>query len=559
VNVADHVVAFLGNMGVTHVFGYPGSPLVPLLAALERQSTVRWVLMRHENSAALAASAQARLTGRTSVCIATSGPGALNFVCGVIDAQMDRVPMLALTGLVSTASLGHWEFQDIDQTRLFGALLHHSAECVHPDQLMALLRNYAGHAQQRQETVHLGLPANILSAEVDTHASAFHLDPQRLPAPLQLMPPPEAALDIVADEIAQYEQPVIVLGRRALGCGAAIEGLAERLGAPIITSLDGKGIVDESHPNALGVLGIFGFPAVEATTHMLQRADLILAFGVDTLKPFLTDTMDIQRRRLIQCELDPSMLTPEYHRVHALLGPLDAIASGLRDRVQPRADRPAITALVHEREDFLQSMQLNKQPDPDDGLIHPVTFLMQLNGHLDERTIITLDTGAHTIWAAQFLQLTKRQRVLVSSRLGTMGFSLPAAIAAQLARPDHKVIAICGDGGFQMVVGELATAVQERLPIVIIVFNNGVLQNVAVQQRAQYGTAITNPDFVALARAYGGDGAVVDGRTDVDAVMRQAFAPRATPFLIDMRCSPDVMVPVSKWEHLRELLTAASA
>ena len=552
-NVADHLVAFLGNLGVKYVFGYPGSPLVPLLAALERQSTVQWVLMRHENSAALAASAQARLSGRISVCIATSGPGALNFVCGVIDGHMDRVPMLALTGLVSTTSLGHWEFQDIDQTRLFGALLQRSAECVHPDQFLAVLRNYVGYAQQHQETVHLALPANILSAPIDADASAFHLDRQRLPAALQLMPPPDAALDVVASEIEQYEQIVIVIGRRALGCGPAIEELAERLGALIITSLDGKGIVDESHPNVLGVLGIFGFPAVEATTHMLQRADLILAFGVDTLKPFLTDSIDVQRRRLIQCEQDPAMLTPEYHRVHAMLGPLDAIASGLRDRIRPRPNRAAIAALVNEREDFLQSMHLGRQARSD-RLAHPMTFLLQLNHHLAENTIITVDTGAHTIWAAQFLQLTKRQRMLVSSRLGVMGFSLPAAIAAQLEQPDHSVIAICGDGGFQMVIGELATAVQYRLPIVVIVFNNGVLQNVAVQQSTSYGTTLSNPDFVALARAYGADGAVVDATTDVDVVMRQALAPRETPFLIDLHCSPDVMVPISKWEHLREPL-----
>jgi thiamine pyrophosphate-dependent acetolactate synthase large subunit-like protein len=137
--------------------------LVPLLAALERQDEVEWILMRHENSAALAASAQAKITGNMSVCVATSGPGALNFVCGVSDAHMDRVPMLALTGLVPTASQGHWEFQDVDQTQLFGAILPRSASCVHPSQLAALLRNYVGHARQQNETVHLVLSSDILS------------------------------------------------------------------------------------------------------------------------------------------------------------------------------------------------------------------------------------------------------------------------------------------------------------------------------------------------------------------------------------------------------------
>ena len=547
-NVADYLVSFLSAVGIKHIFGYPGSPLIPLLAALERQADVQWVLMRHENSAALAASAQAKITGRLSVCVATSGPGAINFVCGVTDAHMDRVPMLALTGLVPTASQGHWEFQDIDQTALFGSILSRSASCVHPSQLTALLRNYIGHAQQHHETVHLALPSDIMSTEIDPADGMFQLDSQRLPMTLSLMPPPAAALDMVAADLEQHQQIVIVLGRRALGCGAAIEALAEKLGAPIITSLDGKGIVDESHPHSLGVLGIFGFPAIETTKQILSRADAILAFGVDTLKPFLTNGTDVQRRILFQCESEFSSLTHEYHRTRTLVGPLNDIAHGLRDRVRKRSQSSTIDALVAERRAFMRAMHDKMITYGDSDLANPMTFLLQLNRHIDEHTIITLDTGTHTIWAAQFLQLTKRQRVLVSSRLGTMGFSLPAAIAAQLSQPDHKVLAICGDGGFQMVVGELATAVQYRLPIVLIVFNNGVLQNVATQQVRPYGTELYNPDFVALARAYGADGAVVDGRTDVDAVMRQAFEHRDAPFLIDLRCDPRIVAPLSKWE-----------
>ena len=547
-NVADYLVSFLYAIGVRHVFGYPGSPLVPLLSALERQPDVQWVLMRHENAAALAASAHAKLTGRLSVCVATSGPGALNFVCGVVDAHLDRVPMLALTGLVPTASQGHWEFQDIDQTSLFGSILPRSASCVHPTQVAALLRNYVGHAQQHHETVQLALPADILGAEIDPDDGVFHIDRKTLSTPLRLMPPPAEALDIVAAELDRFEQIVIVLGRRALGSGRAIEGLAEKLGAPIITSLDGKGIVDESHPNALGVLGIFGFPAVETTKRILRRTDAVLAFGVDTLKPFLTDDRDVQRRALIQCEAEFSSLTHEYARTRTLMGPLDAIASGLQDRVRGRADTAAIAALEQERVASMQSILDAADAYRDSTLAHPLTFLLHLNRHLDDRCTIVLDTGAHTVWAAQFLQLTQRQRVLVSSRLGTMGFSLPAAIAAQLAHPHHRVIAICGDGGLQMVAGELATAVQHRLPIILVVFNNGTLQNVSAQQTTPYGTVLRNPDFVALARAFGADGAVVDGTTDVDAVMRQASEKRVAPFLIDLHCDPRIMAPLSKWE-----------
>ena len=556
-NIADYLVSFLAASGVKYIFGYAGSPLVPLFTALERQTDVQWILMRHENAAALAASAYAKTTGRLGVCVATSGPGALNFVCGVVDGHLDRVPMLALTGLVSTASQGHWEFQDVNQSTIFGSVLSRSATCVHPTQFPALLRNYIGHALQQDETVHLALPSDILMADVDAVNSAFHLDPKQIPTPLNLMPPPPLALDIVADELQQYRQVVIVLGRRALHCGAAIEQLAEKLGAPIVTSLDGKGIVDESHPYALGVLGIFGFPAVETTKQILQGADAILAFGVDTLKPFLTDDQDVQRRSLFQCEAQFASLTHEYHRTHALLGPLDAIARGLSDRIQGRADSGVVAALGEERQAFMRRFMSNGANTTGSGFAHPATFLLRLNTFLTEQTTVVLDTGAHTLWAAQFLQLTQRQRLLVSSRLGTMGFSIPAAIAAQLAHPDHRVIAICGDGGFQMVVGELATAVQYHLPIIVVVFNNGLLQNVSAQQARPFGTTLQNPDFVALARAFGGDGAVIDGSTDIDAVLAQAIDHRDTPFLIDLRCDPNLMAPLSKWEHSFAPLTLA--
>jgi thiamine pyrophosphate-dependent acetolactate synthase large subunit-like protein len=547
-NVADYIVTFLGLLGVRHIYGYPGSPLVPFLAAMERQDMVRWVLMRHENAAAMAAGAHARLTGELGVCVATSGPGALNALCGVVDADLDRVPLLLLTGLVPTAQVGHSEFQDVDQAHLFGSVLAHSADCIHPAQLAALLRNFVGRAGQQQRAVPLAVPSDVLATEI-VSADTFRLDPALLPRALSLMPPPDPALDLVAKELERFQLPVIVLGRRAVGCGAAIEQLAEKLGAPIITSLDGKGIVDESHPNVLGVLGVFGFPAFDATKEILRQADVILAIGVDAIKPFLTDFVDVQHRALIQCEAEFSFLTHEYHRDRTLVGPLEAIAEGLRDRVRPRPRNPVLDTLAAERAAF-RSMIAEETAKPETGdFLHPREFLLPLSERLPAEAVVTLDTGVHTLWAAQFLRLTRRQRVIVSSRLGTMGFSLPAAIAAQLAAPEGSVVAICGDGGFQMVVGELSTAVQNRLPLILVIFNNGVLQNVLAQQPIPHGTLLHNPDFVALAAAYGADGVVVDAGADVPGVLEAAFRrPRERPFVIDLRVDPALMFPMSKWE-----------
>ncbi|MGV8839258.1 MAG: thiamine pyrophosphate-binding protein [Bauldia sp.] len=546
-NVADYVVAFLAAMGVKHVYGYPGSPLVPLLAAFERQDRVRFVLMRHENAAAMAAGAHGRISGDLGVCIATSGPGALNALCGVVDSDLDRVPVLALTGSVPTAQEGHWEFQDVSQAQLYRAVLAHSAAATHPHQLVALLRNFVGVARQEQRAVHLSLPSDLLATGIAPDDRVFQIDAAHQPRHLRLMPPPMAAVEIVAEEIENYRLPVIVLGRRALGCGVAIEMLAEKLGAPIITSLDGKGIIDESHPNLLGVLGIFGFPALETTQKILRQADLVLAMGIDTIKPFLTDELDVQRRALIQCEPEAGFLTHEYHRDRTLVGPLDAIADALCENLRQRAPHEVIAALAAERAAFRRTLAAPAATTPG-GFIHPRDFLLALSEVLPEDATLVFDTGANTLWAAQYLQLTKRQRVIVSSHLGTMGFALPAAIAIQHARPGKPVIAICGDGGFQMTVAELAVAVQEQLPIVIIVFNNGVLQNVMAQQAVPYGTTLVNPDFVALARAYGADGAVVE--EDVSAVFAEALAAgRTRPFLIDLPVGGRVRFRISKWEH----------
>lgn len=539
-NVADFYVRYLAAAGVTHIFGYPGSPLLPLLSALERQTAVQWVLMRHENAAAMAASAYAKATGRLGVCVATSGPGALNLVCGVTDAHLDRVPLLALTGLVPTTRHGHWEFQDIDQTSLFRTLVGHSATAMEAGQAVALLRNAVGRACHQHQAVHLALPQDVLSAEIDAPPDGLPLDSRWLPLPPHMQQPAGPALDAVAAALERFERIVIVAGRRALGSGAAIGTLARKLGAPMLTSLDGKGVVDEDDELCAGVLGVFGFPAVERARQVVTHADAVVAFGVDTLKPFVTNAQDVQCRDVIQVEDAYWALATDYRCAHTLVGPMDAITSGLIERVRRRVPGEGAELLRRHREPHIHEQSGGWYADAP-------SFLRNLSRQLPADCTIAIDTGAHTLWAAHALRLRPGQRVLVSSRLGTMGYSLPAAIAAQLARPDEPAIALCGDGGLQMVLGELATAVQYRLPIVVVVFNNGLLHNVAAQQAVPYGTVLHNPDFAALARAFGAEGVVVDGTTNLVQVVGRALAQRDRPLLIDLRCDPSIAPPLSTW------------
>lgn len=547
--VADYLVSYLKAAGVKHIYGFPGMPLLPFLEAIRKDGEIEWILTRHENAAALAAAAHAKLTGEIGVCVSTSGPGVLQTVCGVMDAHLDGAPLLALTGMVPTANQGHWEFQDINQTSLYSSLLPFSASCVNPLQMPALLRNAIGYAIKNQCATHLSLSQDVLATEIDEHSHYFSIDPKRIPVPVKLLSPPQEALNIAAGQIDSYNQVVIVVGNRAICCGDAIEALAKKINAPIITTLDAKGIIDESSDNCLGVLGIFGFPAVETTKKMLSDADLVLAFGVDTLKPFLTNEHDAQVRDLIECEPDFASLSQHYHRRGTLIGNIRAIAEGLAQRLQHKMDRGVIEHFVEERVTSKNKLLASIEQHRNGQYVHPVTFFMALNKLQNSQQVYCVDTGGHTVWLGQYLSINHQQRLLVSARLGTMGFCIPALIAARLDRPDaSQVIGVCGDGGFAMTNPELATAVQYGISFILIVFNNSVLQNVKAQQPVPFGTSFHNPDIVALAKAYGCEAASIDGTTDIDAVLQEAFKPRKVPFIINLMCDPDLPVPLSKWQ-----------
>ncbi len=542
--LADYVISILAERGVRQVYGYPGAAIIPLMAAIDRHPDLQWILVRNESAAALAAAAEARLTGNLAVFLVTSGPGATNVVTGLVDAHVDRTPVLAITGLVPTWKQSRSGFQDLDQARLLSTLIPRSVSCQHPDQLPVLLRDCIGQAEQHRDVVHLAIPHDIQVVPIRPEDPRFA--PGRIPQRVTAQVPPPAALDLVASELAQVARMVVVVGPRAVGAGEAIEELAERLDAPIISTLDAKGIIDESHPSALGVLGIFGAPGVEMARSVLQRSEAVLAFGIDNVAPFLTDQSGVQVRDLYLCEPDFTSLSHQYVRRRTLVGPLATIAQELYARLQDRRQDDLTRELLQQKRTFLETY--SREGGPGGEFVHPVRFLSHLNSWLEADSVVALDVGDNTVWSAQYLLFTKRQRILVSNQLGTMGFCLPAAIAAKLARPGARVVGLCGDGGFQMLMGEMLTAVQYGLHFVLVVFNNGVLQRVIAQQGEPVGTVIRNPDFVALAKACGADGAVVRGDTDIREVLDRAFRPAGAPFLIDLRLDPKLKAPMSQWE-----------
>ncbi|MFM7083891.1 MAG: thiamine pyrophosphate-binding protein [Hyphomicrobium sp.] len=545
--VADYIIRYLAACGVRHIFGYPGSPLIPLLSALQRQEQVQWILMRHENAAALAASAQAKLTGCLAVCFSTSGPGALQAVCGTVEAHLDRAPLLAFTGTVARSQQGHTDFQDVDQTSLYNSILTHSVSCASSEQLPSVLRNLISTAVKNKTAVHIALPIDILEEEISADDELYNV-----PTFHNVHSKNSGAFDQqVLERAAQListQNPIIVVGRHARNAGSEIEKLSSKLSCPMVSTLDGKGVVDESHPNYLGVLGIFGHPAVAATRRIIETCDTVISFGTDNLKAFLTDHRSIQRRKLIQCVEDFSLINQDFTTELTLLGDLKSLAITLSEKVEQRPTSHLIEKLSRERLDTMEDI-LNRLAEHEDAnFVNPLDFLLLLNVFLDERHILSVDTGSHTLWTALFLRLKKYQPFLVSKSLGTMGFCLPALIAAQITKPHSRAVGICGDGGFSMVGMELATAVQYNLPLVLFIINNGILQNILAQQKIPFGCHIKNPDFSAFAMSFGAETAVIDGAADMEGILSYALTKAKRPMIVDVKCSPSLIMPLNKWE-----------
>ncbi len=545
--VADYLVKYLSACGVRQIFGYPGSPLVPILAALRRQSDVEWILMRHENAAALAASAQAKLTGQLAVCLATSGPGALQTVCGVADAHFDRAPVLALTGVVSRKQQAHWGFQDVDQTSLYTTILEQSFSCVSSEQLVSVLRKLTGHALHYQQAVHLSLPIDVLEEDIDVDDKLFSLGHFAMPsfsAGISMQDDIDRAVNIISQS-----RPIIVVGRRAKGAGLAIEALSEKIDAPIVATLDGKGIVNELHDNYLGVLGIFGHPGIKATRKIVQESSCVISFGVDHLRPFLSDGRHVQKRKVIQSTTLATTASLEYQSDAILIGDQTQIARLITENIRKIDHKDMAHKLAYKRNSIIEAALKEIKTHDQEKTTNPFYFISELNNYLSPQTTIIVDTGSHTLWASLFLKIKDRESIIVSHSLGVMGFSLPALIAAQVTNPNKRAMAICGDGGLGMTGMELATAVQYKLPIILIVINNGVLQNVAAQQDKPFGVDLHNPDLVQFAQSFGAEAAHVDEKTDIKKLLDRVFTNKDKPFVIDVRCNPALIAPFNKWEQ----------
>ena len=516
---AEIIWATLAGEGVDKVFGYPGGAILPAYDAL-RKFPIHHVLVRHEQGASHMADGYARASGKVGVCISTSGPGATNLVTGIATAMLDSIPIVAITGQVSSKVLGSDAFQEVDITAITMPITKHNWLVTRAEDIAPTLRAAFQIAQSGRPgpvLVDITKDAQQGTATFDFAAAA---PPPHRPHPM--LRAESSSIQQAIDLIKAAKKPVILAGHGITHSGAEAEviAFAERQQIPVASTLLGLGAFPTHHALSLGMMGMHGESWVN---NAIQQADLLLAFGM-RFDDRVTGNLALYapNAKKIHIEIDPSEINKNVKVDVALIGDLRKTLNLLLPLLPAKKDASWIKAVNAMKGDAAVRDIINL---PDNGhlyaahVINDIWHEAHAAGRADQ-TIIVTDVGQHQMWEAQYYKHDVPRTLITSGGLGTMGFALPAAIGAKVACPEKDVWVIAGDGGFQMTGCELSTIVQEKLAINIAVINNGFLGMVRQWQEAFYdknyaASPILSPDFVALAAAHGIDGATVRQRKDV--------------------------------------------
>ena len=522
--VADLLIERLIDWGVDTIFSLPGDGINGIYEALRtRQDKIKLVLVRHEESAAFAACGYAKFTRRLGVCLATSGPGGIHLLNGLYDAKCDGQPVLAITGHTFHDLIGTHYQQDVDLDRLCMDVAAYSQRVMSPTHIGNVVDEAIKTAISRRTVTHITIPKDIQDWSLEEHRSKANIpghsgDLYSDPLPL----PSRALLDKAAALINAGSKIAILAGRGCLGAKSEVLQLAELLGAPIVKPLLGKALVPDDHPLTTGGIGLLG---TAPSQDVLEECDTLIIAG--TSFPYLEFYPKPGQARGVQIDLDAARIGLRYPVEVGLVGHCWDVLRALLPLLEKKADRSFLETAQTRMKQWNELME--ERGTRMDSPLKPQVVVRALNEFLDDDAIICCDTGSVTTWAARHIRIRGDMEFSASGTLASMGNGLPYSLGAGIAYPGRQIVCLAGDGGFTMLMGELATLVKYALPVKIIVLKNNLLgmikwEQLAFEGNPQYGVELQPIDFAAFAQACGATGLTVEDPRQVHDVLRQAFA-----------------------------------
>ena len=530
---AEIMVRCLQEEGVEIVFGYPGAVICPFFDKLH-DTEIKAILVRQEQNAAHAASGYARALSRVGVCVATSGPGALNMITGIATAYMDSIPMVAITGQVRSDVLWRDVFQEADITGACESFVKHSYLVKDTAELPRIFKEAFHIASTgRPGPVLIDVPVDVQEAELESFeypekVNIIGYKPSVHGHPMQI----KRALEM----IAQSRRPVICAGGGVLTSGAKpkLREFSSRTNIPVVSTMMGIGVMPSQSPLYVGMIGSHGTKAANMTVH---EADLVILCGARVGDRAVASPDQVaEHANIIHIDIDPAEIGKNMKTTIPIVGDMKNVISQMLKDIDYKAPDEWLDH-IHQRQEEYQ-----KEPVRFEGFVEPKSFIAKLSSMLRQKAILIADVGQNQIWCANNFKMSDG-RFFTSGGMGTMGYSVPAAVGAKLARPNRDVVAVCGDGSFQMSLNELATIAQNGLNVKIIVMENNVLGMVHELQDIHYNSryAITElsdvPDFEKLAEAYGIDSVTVSSNEDAEKYAKQMLR-SDKPFILICKVHP---------------------
>ncbi|MDB4999756.1 MAG: pyruvate dehydrogenase [Mucilaginibacter sp.] len=538
-NIADQMVEMLVNAGIKRIYAVTGDSLNEVNDAVRREGTIQWIHVRHEEAGAYAAGAEAQVTGQLACCAGSSGPGHVHLINGLYDAHRSGAPVIAIASTVASFEYGTEYFQETNTIKLFDDCSHYNQVATTPKQFPRMMQAGIQAALHRKGVAVIGIPGDLTSMDTEEiMTSTINYNPG------PVICPSDEDLGKLATLLNQHKKITLFCGIGASNAHDEVVALSQRLNAPIGYSFRAKMDIQHNNPNEVGMTGLLGLPSAY---HSMHESDLLVLLGTDfPYTPFMPTEC-----KIVQVDIKPERIGRRAKVEVGLCGTIKDTLTALLPQVEQHQDDSFLKAQLEFYADVKKNMKIYVDDAGEKENIHPEYVSSLIDELAADDAIFTVDTGMSCVWGSRYINATGKRKMIGSFNHGSMANAMPQAIGAALAMPGRQVIALCGDGGLSMLLGDLATITQYNLPVKIIVFNNRSLGMVKLEMEVaglpDWQTDMYNPDFAMVAQAMGIKGFTVTDPEETKQALREALMFNG-PALVNIFTDPNALAMPPKVE-----------